>query len=323
MRKILNIKPEITPTHGDCLSSILYKIFEYKNICDFELLFKDEGHLSYTSCSNPTVPFDTNSLLRFNRRNYYELLEDDFSIRVFELKYVTLDIIKNIINGGDPVIIDGQAIDMPWRQRYGTELNSYHSCLAVGYDDDKQCLLCLDPIFEKDLLELPYSNVRVNDQKTDFIYLDFSYIKEYIHYNVSNLRDYFKSTEVDEFSWNSFIKLCNDILKKNSAGNLYDSNYYSYLLNNNSWFFLLARCNKIFHFFSYLYRNYDKEELNNATKLMNKCRDVMGTASSLVLKFSHTGDTQIAMRVVGKILEAADLERQANSNIQIALEKLE
>ncbi len=48
MRKILNIKPEITPTHGDCLSPILYKIFEYKNICDFELLFKDEGHTGDT-----------------------------------------------------------------------------------------------------------------------------------------------------------------------------------------------------------------------------------------------------------------------------------
>lgn len=320
MRKILNVKPEYLPEYGDCLSAVIYKIFQFNKIPHYELLFANEGHISYTPCPTPEIAFDTNSLLKLNASNYFEVLENQFNIRPLELTDRTISSITNKINCNIPIILNGRAVDMPWRNC--SNITELHSCLVIGYDDTKQCLLCLDPIFEKNILELSYDNVQTCDEKTYFVYFDFSHMFSDIKYNLNILNQYFRSINNQEYSWDCFIKLCLDILKKNSSGNLFVDNYYNYLLNNKSWFFLTARCGKMARFFSYLYTQTDDILFIQMKDLADQCRSTLGIASSLVIKYSQLGDNKIAMRVIGKVLECAEIEREIHTIINEFSQKL-
>lgn len=308
MKKILDIEPEHIRDYGDCQSAILYKLFEYYNIPHFEVLFTNDGHVAYTPTTNVDVPFDMNKLFRLPISNYFMLLEEQYNIRTLNKKCSNISGIIDSIDKGDPVILNGRSADMPWRPC--DDIREVHSCVIIGYDTDKELLICIDPIFEPGFLELPYENVQLYDEKTKLQLLDFKYLKQDIQYNLNELPDYFKSFDGRENSWDCYIKLCTDILKKNAVGKLFDFNYHNYLLGSVSWFYWISRNAKIYMFFSYLYREYKDDKYLRMQKLAYESFLTIKNACSLVIQFSQTGDNMIIFKVVEKILESGEYERQ-------------
>lgn len=313
MYKLLNIPPEYLPDHGDCLSSIFFKLFLYYKIDGFGKLFYDAGHLAYVPCQNPHLPFNTNINLKLPQIDYFERVKVLYNIHTRTINPNIIDNIISSIDNETPIVMCGRAIDMPWRHCQNTD--EYHACLIIGYNSIDQCFICLDPIFEGGLLKLPYNNIRTDDEKTQFKFLDVSETKKNSDFDNYCFRDYFRSLDQKEYSWSCFANLCTDIIKKDSIGLLFIENYENYLLNNVTWFFLRGRSAKIALFFTYLSETIPNEKINEIIKLAKKCIVTIGIASTLVVRYSRTGEKQLISKVIEKILECAVLERSMSELI--------
>ncbi len=308
MKKVLDIIPEHIRDYGDCQSAILYKLFRYYNIPHFELLFADDGHVSYIPATNIDLPFDMNKLYKLPFSNYFMLLENKYNIRTLNKRCANIAGIIESIDNGDPIILNGRTADMPWRKC--EDITEVHSAVIIGYDTEKELLICIDPLFEPDFLELPFKNVQFYDDKTKLQLLDATFLKQDILYNINQLPDFFKSFDGKEMSWDCYIKLCNDILKKNAVGKVFDFNYYNYLLSSVTWFYWGSRNAKIHMFFSYLYREFKDEKYLRMQNLAYQSFMAIKNASTLVIKYSQTGDNMIIFKVIAKILESGECEKQ-------------
>lgn len=319
MRKTLNIPVEQLSMCGDCTSSILYRLFEFNQASYWELLFSNDGHLQYIPATNPQLPFNSNFLLKYHLTNYLEQLENQYNIRIFELKVLSHSKIRLLIDNNFPLILNGRAIDMPWRGC--NEINEFHSCLIIGYDEKKENYICIDPVFHNGLLYLPFHNLQFDDNKTKINYLDFSRMFKPIHYPLKLSENYFLSMDCKTYSSDSLKLLCDDIKKKKALGHLFDFNCHNYLLNNKTWFFLLARYQKIIKFFSYYSQNNPNCNLQRVVEAMMDCYNSMKIACSLTVKFSHTGEYDIIDRLIDRILKSCDREREANYFLQLAIKE--
>ena len=312
--KIINITPEHLPNHGDCLSSIIYKIFKYNNKSNYEIIFSDQGEIGYVQACDINTAFDTNELLLLPKKNYFSKLETYLNV-VFRSTN-NIDSIKQTIDQGQPIICYSSAYIMPWRRKYGASTNERHACLIIGYDDNKQ-YICIDPIFESGLLYLPYSNIDYKSTKNILGYFDFSQYKDIKNINMFGLVRFFESKSVEgEYSFNSFANLAHDIVQKNLTGKLCLDNYERYLLSNYSWFFLIARATSIRLFFEFLYNISRDKRLIKIEKLADKEHSILKIACNLVLKYSRTGNDELILSVIEKLNECADIEKEMNNILQ-------
>lgn len=308
MKKILDIIPEHIRDYGDCQSAILYKLFGYYKIPHFERMFAADGHVAYVPANNIDLPFDMNKLFKLPISNYFMLLENDYNIRTLNIRSAKIPGIIDSIDNGDPVIFNGRAADMPWRPC--DDVAEVHSSVIIGYDTEKEIFICIDPLFEANYLELPFENIQFYDEKTKLQVLDIKRLKKDIFYNLVELPNFFRSFDGKEMSWDCYIKLCNDILKKNALGKIFDFNYYNYLLDSTTWFYWGSRNAKINMFFEYIYREYKDEKYLRMQKWAYQAFMAIKNASTLVIKYSQTGDNMIIFKVVEKILESGECEKQ-------------
>jgi hypothetical protein len=153
--KKLDIQPELLG-NGDCITSIIYKVFEYHKKDNYEIIFRGQGKLEYTPTENVFSPFNTNELLETPSRNYMKELEIYANIDFVRISFTQE--IRSLIDQGEPVMYLGSAYIMPWRRKYGAEQTHKHGCLIIGYDDYTNNYICIDPVFEHDYLYLPYEN---------------------------------------------------------------------------------------------------------------------------------------------------------------------
>ncbi len=307
--KKLNIKPELLGD-GDCLTSIIYKIFEYHKKDNYEIIFGGQGKLEYTPAEDVFTPFNTNTLLETPSRNYMKELLTYANINFVRIN--TNSDIKCLIDKGQPVMYLGSAYIMPWRKKYGAEQNNKHGCLIIGYDDFVNSYICIDPVFEHDILYLPYENIIDPPMNPLVGFFDFDLINQEAIYDLSNLLSYFKSEKYEaEYSYDALAKLARDIYKKNEIGRLFVENYYNYLFDSDTSFFITARAANVHNFFKYLHRTYKYSWLNEISELFAKELVLLRTTCGLILKYSRTGRQNLIILIINKILECSQIEKEA------------
>jgi hypothetical protein len=206
----------------------------------------------------------------------------------------------------------GSMYIMPWRNKYGAGRDQKHGCLIIGYDDSINSYICIDPVFENDILQLPYENLIAPPIEPYVGFFDFSLMNQDITYDLFHLLSFFKSEKVEgEYSYHALKNLAVDIRKKNDLGRLNVDNYFNYLFDSNTSFFITARAANIQHFFKYLYRTYDYPWLNDISELFAKELVLLRTTCSLILKYSRTGRQNLIILIINKILECSQIEKEA------------
>ena len=106
-----------------------------------------------------------------------------------------IDILENELEQENPVMISGSTYYFPWNEHYKKfENNLPHAMLAVGIDREKQCVYCVDNMYQQQNVPLSFEDFLLgNNGKYWSIKCIPDYekeidIEEVIHYSVNKLK---------------------------------------------------------------------------------------------------------------------------------------
>ncbi len=154
-RLILDIVPYRDVVAGrDCFQDFSVCVFKWWER-DFQLFFSESYHLNYNKDIEGNKYSDK---VIVRRHNSFDLLEAVHGIKIAREQVnhsrECLEIIKKEIQQGSPLAIYLNNYWTPWGNGYQQE-NALHYCLAIGYDENSEELVCIDPVFSTKVERLP------------------------------------------------------------------------------------------------------------------------------------------------------------------------
>ncbi len=303
--------PKLFKEDGDCLSAIIHSLFEFYRLDAYEQIYKFQGWLSYSLPTNPKGLYNANDFLRINYSSYFDILEKDYCIKSFRIVFNSIGEIINMLNN-NPILVEGLSYYMPWRGC--KDMENRHWCLIIGFNKSIDCFLCLDPIFQSDIVTLPFSNIIWDSKALSFYYLSL----ENYHarsFDLSNLKNFYTSPTGEE-SWDSLTEMAYGIVKKTLSGTLPKDEYCDkYLFNDSTWFSLFGRSSKISLFYKYLYHTFKKECFLVFANISHTCYSLFKECSLLKLKYLKKNDQQIAISIANTLNRCAIFEKTIHNKI--------
>jgi len=307
----LSIPSDILWNSGNCRSAIIHKLFDLYCVDGFGYIFKHGGKLLFSKPERKTEEYDINSSVHFGPYHFDQVLSECFSVtNTYIDNGIDLSEIKGLIDSGVPVLLQVITGWCDWLYNNPGNETAFHNCLAVGYNDETQSFICIDPSLTDRYCELSY--IHADSRHFAYQYYDFS---DFRLTGKSSLKEELCDFLVDNPSFESasetLMEIHNEIRENMERFTVTPANVNKISLNEHISYHLKARLNAIHSYFEYLMEKYNEPWLDELVDIYFDNYSQASSAYMLIIKYQLTENLDIVERFTNRLKNYANNERKA------------